>query len=136
MNPLRFLLQKCFRAACCAGVAAALLAAPSALAQTTGENPPVQAETSAGDSRPATLGDLRHLEITLRPELREIHETIRWLIVALFAVLGLPQLSAWWDRNRNRGGGNGRGASAAVSFALAAAPWALGAFAVAAAIAG
>ena len=135
MSPLRFLLQKCFRAACCAGMAAALLAAPSALAQSAGEeNSPVQAETSAGDSRPATLGDLRHLEITLRTELREIHETIRWLIVALFAVLGLPQLSAWWDRHR--GGGNGKGVATTVSFALAAAPWALGAFAVAAAIAG
>ena len=45
MSPLRSLLQKCFRAVFCAAMAAALLAAPAALAQTAGENSAVQAET-------------------------------------------------------------------------------------------
>ena len=135
MSPFRLLLQKCGRAACCAIVAVVLLSAPSALAQSE-ENAPVQAEFQSADSRPATLGDLRHLENTVRSELREIHETIRWLLIALLAVLGLPQLSAWWDRNRKGGNGSGKGISAAVSFALAAAPWVLGVFAIAAAIAG
>ena len=104
------LLQKCGRAACCAIVAA--LFASSALAQ---ENTPVRAEFQSADSRVVTRGDIRHLENTVRSELREIHETIRWLLIALLAIWGLPQLLVWWDRNQK--GGNGSGVSAAVSFA-------------------
>ena len=131
MSPFRLLLQKCGRAACCAIVAA--LFASSALAQ---ENALVQAKFQSADSRVVTRGDIRHLENTVRSELREIHETIRWLLIALLAIWGLPQLLVWWDRNRKGGNGHGKGISAAVSFALAAAPWALGVFAIAAAIAG
>ena len=136
MKAPRLLSEKLRRAICCAAAAVVLLFAPSATAQTEGESTPVRAEERVGDSRLATLGDLRHLENEMRAELREIHATIRWLLIALIAVLGLPQLSAWWDRRRGGGNGNGKGISAAVSFALAAAPWALGAFAIAAAIAG
>ena len=102
MSPFRLLLQKCGRAACCAIVAA--LFASSALAQ---ENAPVRTEFQSADSRVVTRGNIRHLENTVRLELREIHETIRWLLIALLAVLGLSQLSVWWDRKRK--GGNGHG---------------------------
>ena len=85
--------------------------------------------------QPVTRADLRHTENSIRAEIREIRETIRWLIVALIAVLGLPQLSAMWERHR-RNGGNGKGLSSAVSLALGLAPYILGAFAIAAAVAG
>ena len=45
-----------------------------------------------------------YLENTVHLELREIHETVRWLLIALLAVFGLPQLSVWWDRNRTQAG--------------------------------
>ena len=96
MSPFRLLLQKCGCAVCCAIVAA--LFASSALAQ---ENTPVRAEFQSADSRVVTRGDIRHLENNVRSDLREIHETIRWLLIALLAVLGFSQLSAWRDRNRN-----------------------------------
>ena len=89
-----------------------MLSAPSALAQ---ENSPVRTEFQSTDLRVVTRGDIRHLENNVRSELREIHETIRWLLIALLAVLGLSQWSVWWGRNRK--GGNGSGVSAAVSFA-------------------
>ena len=108
MSPFRLLLQKCGRAACCAIVA--LLFASSALAQ---ENALVQAEFQSADSRVVTRGDIRHLENTVRSELREIHETIRWLLIALLAIWGLPQLSAWRDRNRKGGNGHGNWGRAA-----------------------
>ena len=108
MSPFQLLLQKCGRAACCAIVAA--LFASSALAQ---ENPPVRAEFQSADSRVVTRGDIRHLENTVRLELREIHETIRWLLIALLAIWGLPQLLVWWDRNRKGGNGSGNWGRAA-----------------------
>ena len=154
--------------------AALLAAAPVATAQTAADSAPSVAEAQNDDSRPATLGDLRrledslraemaadrdstkqdirhleeslrteiaanreaakqdsrHLENSLRAELSEIRETIRWLILAMIAVIGLPQLSAWWERRRN-----GK-TPATLSLALFCTSVAVGAFAIVAAIAG
>ena len=158
--------------------AALLAAAPVATAQTAADSAPSVAEAQNDDSRPATLGDLRrledslraemaadreavkrdfrhledslraefrtemaadrksakedsrHLENSLRAELSETRETIRWLILAMLAVIGLPQLSAWWERRRN-----GK-TPATLSLALFCASVAVGAFAIVAAIAG
>ena len=161
--------------------AALLAAAPVATAQTATDSAPSApsvAEAQNDDSRPATLGDLRrledslraemaadreavkrdfrhledslraefrtemaadrksakedsrHLENSLRAELSETRETIRWLILAMLAVIGLPQLSAWWERRRN-----GK-TPATLSLALFCASVAVGAFAIVAAIAG
>lgn len=136
---------------------AALLAAffAGGIARAEEESPPTpstlpaqvaqaQAPALSADSHPATLGDLRHtatqingrmdrMEDSLRAEMIEIRETIRWLILVLVAVMGLPHMAAFLDRRR----GNGQGKySSAASLALAAAPFLLGAFAVVAAIAG
>ena len=139
MKRVRVLLARAMLAVCAAGV----LSVPAA-AQNAADNLPPRAEMAAraatGDARLATLGDLRHLENSLRAELREIRETIQWLIIALIAVLGLPQLTAMWERRRGggngNGGGGGRGMSSAVGAALAAFPWLLGFFAVVVAVAG
>lgn len=46
------------------------------------------AESGAGDARPATLGDIRHLENSLRADMRELRDG-QWKIIGI-AIVVLP----------------------------------------------